>query len=364
MGRPRTVNKALPKYASAFRDRHGHKRVRLRRTGWTTCYVQSDLATPQFTVEYEDWLENGKIQIGEKRVRKGSFDDLIARYYKTQEFAELKPITQRTYRGEIEKFRKEYGERMVATIQAKHIAVLLKRLATSPAKGNNLRKRLRTLFNLAILEGMRGDNPAMAVAALKSKKKGGYPAWQEEQIAKFEAYHKVGTMERLAFDLALYTAQRISDVRVMGPQHIQNGKLRVKQFKTEKLLKLPILPALHRSIDAAPSGQMAFVVSSKGAPYAEGSFGNWFRKACRKAGCDGYSMHGLRKSASRRMAEGGLSNQLIKSVTGHVTDSEVSRYTEAADQERMAEIAMPSLAISQNSDLATPSQLSKKKAEK
>lgn len=40
------------------------------------------------------------------------------------------------------------------------------------------------------------------------------------------------------------------------------------------------------------------------------------------------------------MAEIGLSNQLIKAITGHTTDSEISRYTKRADQERRAEMAM------------------------
>lgn len=60
------------------------------------------------------------------------------------------------------------------------------------------------------------------------------------------------------------------------------------------------------------------------------------------------SMHGLRKAAARRLAEIGLSNQMIKSVTGHTSDSEVARYTAAADQERMADAAIKSL------DLANP----------
>jgi hypothetical protein len=40
------------------------------------------------------------------------------------------------------------------------------------------------------------------------------------------------------------------------------------------------------------------------------------------------------------MAELGLSNQLIKSITGHTTDSEVTRYTKNADQARRADKAM------------------------
>jgi hypothetical protein len=39
---------------------------------------------------------------------------------------------------------------------------------------------------------------------------------------------------------------------------------------------------------------------------------------------------------------------MIKSVTGHTSDSEVARHAAAADQERMADVAIKSL------DLANP----------
>ncbi|WP_183030047.1 hypothetical protein [Altericroceibacterium spongiae] len=40
------------------------------------------------------------------------------------------------------------------------------------------------------------------------------------------------------------------------------------------------------------------------------------------------------------MTEMELSNQFIKSITGHTSDSEMSRYTRAAEQEAMADRAM------------------------
>jgi hypothetical protein len=40
------------------------------------------------------------------------------------------------------------------------------------------------------------------------------------------------------------------------------------------------------------------------------------------------------------LAEAGCTNQQIKAITGHTTDSEVARYTAAADQVRLAEQAI------------------------
>lgn len=345
------MNKLLPKYASAFKDRHGKERVRLRRTGWQTLYVQAEPGTPEFTQEYRDWEKNGKVKPGADRVAPGTFDDLIVRFYKSGTWSDLKVTTRETYRGELERFRKKYGGRKVRTMEARHVANLIAGMSETPSAANNLLKRLRQIFNFAILQGMRGDNPAKAVKLLKTDP-GGFATWQEEQIEQFEAHHALGTMPRLAFDLALYTAQRKSDVRVMGPQHIEGGKIRVKQFKTGKTLLIPIHPKLAESIAATEIGHLAFIVSSKGAPYTYDSFGMWFGRQCVAAGLKGFSMHGLRKSASRRMAELGLSNQLIKSITGHSSDSEVARYTREAEQAKMAELASQYLANAENPVLA------------
>ncbi len=344
MGRPR-INKVLPKYASAFIDNRGAERVRLRRTGWKTVYIAPKVGSPEFTQAYKTWEREGQVVIGETKARPGSFDELIAKFYKSKSWKAIKPTTQNTYRGELERFRCKYGDRPVAGMSAKHVSNLLDRMQETPSAANNLKKRLGQLFDYAIILGMRTDNPAKAVRSLKTRK-GGFPTWQEEQIETFQAHHKIGTPARLAFDLALYTAQRLSDVRLMGVHSIEAGKIAVRQIKTDTLVRIPIHPALARSIAATATSKSTYIVSRKGTPYAEGSFGNWFGEACADAGLAGFSMHGLRKAASRRMAEVGLSNQMIKSITGHKTDSEVARYTRDAEQSKMAELAMDILASS------------------
>lgn len=45
----------------------------------------------------------------------------------------------------------------------------------------------------------------------------------------------------------------------------------------------------------------------------------------------------------RRMAELEMPNKTMKSVSGHTKDDEVARYTEAANQERLADSAIRQL---------------------
>jgi integrase len=332
------LNSDLPRYASRFSDRHGKARIRFRRTGWQSRYAEHLPGSAEFTQEYHNWLENAQ-NVREKVVKEKSFDDLIARFYRSSNWTRIKPTTQGTYRGELERFRSKYGTRSCATMDAQNVDRLMADMAKTPSAANNLKKRLSQLFDFAILLGWRKDNPAKAVRSLKTTSKG-FKTWQEKHIAAFEARWPVGSMPRLAFDLALYTAQRRSDVRVMGPQHVKDGKISVLQLKTDKRLRLPIHPKLKASMAATASGHLAYIVTARGLPFrTNNSFGMWFMRACREAGLEGYAMHGLRKAASRRMAEMGLSNQLIKSITGHSSDAEVARYTREAAQELMADEA-------------------------
>ncbi len=67
------------------------------------------------------------------------------------------------------------------------------------------------------------------------------------------------------------------------------------------------------------------------------------RDWCDQAGLPRCSAHGLRKAAARRLAEAGCINQRIKAITGHTTDTEVARYTGAANQELLADQAMAAI---------------------
>ncbi|MPT48452.1 MAG: hypothetical protein E2598_08555, partial [Sphingobium sp.] len=115
------------------------------------------------------------------------------------------------------------------------------------------------------------------------------------------------------------------------------------------LTMIPIHINLARSLASTPDDRDTFVISTRGKAYTLDSFGMWFKKKCVEAGIKDRTMHGLRKAAARRMAECGLSNQMIKSITGHTNDNEVAHYTAAADQKKMAMKAMEILNLANHS---------------
>jgi len=336
------MNRTLPPYASEFRDRHGRMRVRFRGKGLATLYPKALPGTDDFWKEYLAW-KNGEPSPVAERFAPGTFDDLISQFYRSTAWRRIpKESTRKTYRGELERFRASFGKRRVATMSALNVEKLMEKMADTPAAANNLLKRLRQLFNYAIILGMRSDNPALAAKGLGNAGKG-FHEWTEPEITQFQERHPISTKARLALAIFLYTAQRRSDAAVMGEDPRKPGYVKVRQLKTDALLSIRIHPRLREAIAACPSGGATFLVSERGTPFTKESLGNWFKKRCVEAGLPQCAAHGLRKAASRRMAELGLSNQLIKSITGHSTDSEVARYTRGADQARMADAAMDAL---------------------
>jgi integrase len=114
--------------------------------------------------------------------------------------------------------------------------------AQTPAAANNALRILRMLMGFALERGMISADPTWQVKKIKNKAKG-FRTWTEEDIAAFEATWPIGSKPRLAISLLLYTAQRRSDVVLMGPQHVRGGRLQLHQRKTGTAIDIPIHPS-------------------------------------------------------------------------------------------------------------------------
>jgi integrase len=254
-------------------------------------------------------------------------------------------------RAILERFRAEHGDMPIALLPQAFISLTLSTMR--PFAARNWLKAIRHLMQFAIAAGLRKDDPTQGIK-LRQVKTNGIYTWSEQDIAAYEAAHEIGTKARLALALLLYTAQRRSDVIGMGKQHIKDGVLQVRQQKTGAALAIPVHPDLRAIIDATPNDHLTFLTTKSGKkPYGGNDFSEQFRAWCDVAKLPKEcSAHGLRKAACRRLAEAGCSANEIAAISGHVTLSEVQRYTKAADQARMARNAMARQAAAAN-DLAT-----------
>src|SRR3954466_540027 len=176
----------------------------------------------------------------------------------------------------------------------------------------------------------------------------GFHVWTDEEVAQFEARHPVGTTARLAFALLRYTGVRRSDVVKLGKGMERDGALRFTVTKGSlrkgkagpKRLSLPILPALRKIIDAAPSGHLTYIVSSYGKPYTAESFGNKFREWCDQAGLKHCSAHGIRKFDATAAAENGATAHQLMAMFGWDSIRQAEHYTRKASQQKLATGAM------------------------
>lgn len=329
-------------YVHEFTDRHGKARRYYRRHGKRTP-LPGTPGSAEFMEAYQLALEaDMPPNIGAARTTPGTINSLVVRFYASASFKRLAPITRTTYRNIIERFRVDHGDRRVALLRREHVRHMIDARADTPGAANNYLSMIRRLMRFAVDIGWRPDDPTAGVKKVRVGTTG-FHTWTEEEIATYQSRHRVGTKARLAFDLLLYTAQRRSDVVLMGPQHLSGGFIRLRQHKTSTNLEIPLHDALAASIANSATEHLSFLTTAYGKPFTAAGFGNWFRERCNEAGLPQCTAHGLRKAAARRLAEAGCSIHEIKAITGHKTLAEVERYTRAADQKRGAQAAMAKL---------------------
>lgn len=325
---------------SSYRDRHGGLRWRYRYKGAQTS-LKGQPGSAEFMASYNAAVAgHAKPEgAGAEFTGLGSNSWLIVKFYGSPEFAAYRPSTKDTMRRQFEWLRKNHGDKPFVLIEARHVRMWMDAKRQTPNAANTMLKALRNLSKFAVDRGYIKQDKIREVRKVKVKTDG-YLAWTEDQIAAFEAHHKPGTRARLAFMLLLYTGQRKGDVHTLGPQHLKDGRVRLKQEKTGQAVDFAAPKPLLDELALWPKTNLAYLVTQTGAPFTKGGFGNWFRDCVKEAGLSGVSSHGLRKSMARRLAEAGSSSHEIMAVTGHQTLAEVDRYTRSANRAGMGDKAI------------------------
>lgn len=326
----------LPDNVTAFTDKCGRKRYRFRKKGLPQYLFRSEPGTQDFMREYHDAMHAKPAS----KYAHGSFHALIDSYYRSTRFHAMKPNSQKMRQNALERFRKQHGDKPVKALQPRHIEKWMADMSDRPHAANDLRKMLKQLMRHARLLGWRSDDPTEPIDPYKTTGDG-YHCWTEEEIAQYEARWPLGTRERLAMALLLYTGLRRSDMVNVGRQHVRNGKFHLKHGKNDSETVIPILPPLQAAIDAMEGDKHLTFLLAKGEKAFTGpGFGNWFRERCNEAGLPHCSAHGLRKAMARRLAEVGVTHLQGRAVTGHKSDAMFSHYAASANREAMADEAM------------------------
>ena len=298
-------------------------------------------------------------RINGRTIAPGSLGALAAKYFGSKEFIGLDRKSQMNRRNIIESCLREklvenspLGDLNAKLFNASHMKWLLDAKADMPGAANNRRKYISAMLGWAIqqLPPLVSRNVARDVKKPKSISNGvGYYTWTDEDIAKFEACYPIGTKERLAMALMLFTGLRRQDAIRLGPSQVRNGNIEIVVLKTKdkapgKSVK-PLLPELVEIIAATPTvGLKTYLVNAYGQPFLPKSFGNWFRKVCTKAGLAECTPHGLRKAAACRVAQAGHSEQELMALFDWLSPMMATQYTKMADKARMSQKTIQALA--------------------
>ncbi len=263
---------------------------------------------------------------------------LTDRYYGSGRYGQLRPNTQRNHRLMLEDVCKTAGSLMIDTVTADDIRAGMVRREATPHMAATYVSVMRALFAFAKDSAFIRANPVTDDIKAKLVESDGFHTWTVDEVARYEARHPVGTQARLALDLMLYTGLRRGDAIILGRQHIKGGVINIRAGKNRAEITLPVLPPLARSIAATKTGDMVFLVNTKGQPWKNISFGYWFANRCEEAGVPGRA-HGLRKAGATIAADNGATPFQLTAMYGWSSVKMAEVYTKKADRVRLAEQA-------------------------
>jgi integrase len=276
-----------------------------------------------------------------KQPKTSSLRWAIDRYRNSSVWAALSPATRRQRENIFKHVIKTAGDVPLRDIGTDAIRQGRERRAQTPHSANVFIKTMRGFYVWALEEKLVSIDPTEGIKLLRGPNdENGFHTWTEVELDHFEARWPLGTRERLAFDLLLYTGLRRGDVVRVGVQHVRDGWITIRTEKQRvgkagELVTIPMLQPLEASIAATKTGDLTYLINDRGQPWVKESFGNWFRDVCRAAGCPG-SAHGLRKAGATRAAEGGASERQLMAIFGWSTGKMAQLYTKAADRKLLA----------------------------
>jgi integrase len=337
MPRPR------PPHLHREANRHGNVVWYVRVGKGPRLRIRAECGTPEFEQAYLDAL-HGRQPRGPAKAARGTLGWLFHLYRQTSAWTDLAKSTRYKREKIMMRVLSTAEHQMVSAINEAHVIAGRERRAATPASSQAFIDTLHGLFKWAVSAKLATSDPTLNVKVkTKPKRKGGYPAWTDDDMAKFEARWPRGTRERVMFDILTYTGLRIGDVAVLGRQHVRNGVIRIDSEKTGMRVEIPMLAPLKATIEAGPIGDLAFIVTRRGTPFNKGALGTAFVEAARTAGVRGKSAHGLRKAAATRAAENGATERELEAIFGWSGGRMATLYTRSANRSRLAAGAIAKL---------------------
>lgn len=331
-------------YVHSYVDRNGHVRHYFRKGGRAKIALPGNPGSPEFMKAYE--AASAGLSATPEVTRPtdpATLHMVVQRYYASGKFTNLSPSSQLQYRAILTPIVAEDGHRSVADMTGDDAERMITEIATTrgPGIANLTRSVMSNVYRYAMRLKIRKDNPFSA-EVIEPYELGSHHTWTDEQLEAYRKRWPVGTRERLAFAVLLYSGQRVSDA-VKLPRGVTT--FTVKQQKTGAELTIPVHPAITRAAAALPDKGIYLICDKDGYPLKPDTLSYIIREAVKEAGLPPRcKAHGLRKANQRLLAERGATTKQMQAVSGHRTLKEVERYSEAANQATLAVAAQALLA--------------------
>ena len=272
------------------------------------------------------------------------------RYRQTPDWTTLKPATRRQRENLMQRVLVISGREPFTAINKRSIVAGRDARATTPSRARHFLDVMRRLFRWAHEAGYVKVDPTVGVKNLPRKKGAGFAAWDENDVEAYQRRWPIGTRRRVWLDVLLYTGLRRADAALIGRQHVRNGvaTMRLEKGNDTVVVTLPILAVLQKTLDAGPTGDLAWICGEQGKPFVKESFGNALAEAARAAGVP-KSAHGVRKIAATTATLNGATVKELEAIFGWQGGRMAALYTEAADRVHLAKMAMTKLDASRTS---------------
>lgn len=320
------------------RERHG-ERIRLR----------APYGSPEFFEEYQAALIGQALPNSHREPGRGTLRWLADQYRQSASWLSLSLSSRKVIGNVIEAALKQEqdhggvaGELKLSGIKRRHIVDGLTERMATPSAANAWLGAMRALFDHGVLLEAIKANPCDGVKRLRQAKpedpdeETGNKTWSEEEIAQFEAFYPLGTRERVAEAVMLYTGLRISDAVRIGRQHVRGGVFTITTKKRKVPVSGTIRPELAEALKAGPCGDLVWLVGARGRPITEKFASDWFSKAAIAAGLKDCTAHGLRKAAACRYALEGKTEAELNAIFGWTDPEMAAHYVAAANRQRLA----------------------------
>lgn len=277
------------------------------------------------------------------RAAPGTLAALIASYKQSAEYIALRPTSKTQYDHRLETIREDHGHRSVAGLTRERIVVgILQPFADRPGSGLDTLKKLRILIRHAVNIGWLKHDPSLGIKRPKIKE---IRAWTDAELAAFERRWPVGTKQRTAYALMLYTGAARGDTHLMTWPQFEEGVASYSRSKTKVSVAIGIAEELRKALDAWPRTHVTILTTAYGKPHSVDGFSQFMRDAITAAGLPlDCQPHGLRKTLGRMLADSRVTTHDIMATLGHKTLAEAERYTREANRRRGGQTAIQQLA--------------------